>query len=132
MMANSPQRGKCILFYFQSASRVCFIDMPSKEVKYVQIVPIVTWIQEPNRGSWSSSRWGGHQHRKRSELTHWAAARAQATGGETYIPAGWSGDQLAHEVLLTSWEEVRSSSFRTPRQERSSSRAPGAIYPHSS
>lgn len=41
-MANSPQRGKCILFYFQSASRVCFIDMPSKEVKYVQIVPIVT------------------------------------------------------------------------------------------
>lgn len=41
-MANSPQRGKCIMFYFQSASCVCFIDMSNKEVKHVQIVAIVT------------------------------------------------------------------------------------------
>lgn len=46
-------------------------------------------------GFLSSSRWGSHQHRRK--IWDDAAERAQATDEETYILAGGSGNQLAHD-----------------------------------
>lgn len=50
MVANSPQRKVHHVLFSKCFTCVCFIDMSNKEVKYVQIVPIVTWIHDPNHG----------------------------------------------------------------------------------